>query len=399
MAAVLALIAAPAATAKTHEPSQPLSCLTDHHWGQFFGGGSPGTLLSPATVTIPDGNSEACVREVGTSNSTEYALTSDGKLWAWGQGTAGELGNGRTADSLATAVRVQFPAQPDGSPTRIASIPTDAMPYDTGLAIDTSGNLWGWGLNKGGELCTGTNSRYVRPVKLTSFAPPVTYAAGADQHLIADAHGVIESCGAGTDGVLGNGTRGQSTTAPVKVKSISGDGADVTALTSSYDNAGVLLADGTYWDWGYNAWGQVGNNTTTAADQPVQVHLPDQSPIIEAAQGGSAASNGQVLVMLADGSLYAWGCNADDQLGIGPAPSQTAPVPFSLPFTAASLTSAGATSYALGKDGNVWAWGAGGQGELGNGTRTGTQAVPVEVDTGAGLASATASNVLVAQSS
>ena len=45
---------------------------------------------------------------------------------------------------------------------KIASIPTDAMPFDTGLAVDTNGHVWGWGNNGGGELCLG-NTRATRP--------------------------------------------------------------------------------------------------------------------------------------------------------------------------------------------------------------------------------------------
>ena len=37
------------------------------------------------------------VAEIGTSNSTEYALLTDGSLYAWGLGTQGELGDGRLA--------------------------------------------------------------------------------------------------------------------------------------------------------------------------------------------------------------------------------------------------------------------------------------------------------------
>ena len=76
------------------------------HWGSFFGGpkGNFGTEKSPVSVTVP-----GTVAEVGTSNSTEYALLTNGSLYAWGLGTQGQLGDGRSGNSFARPVRVRFP--------------------------------------------------------------------------------------------------------------------------------------------------------------------------------------------------------------------------------------------------------------------------------------------------
>jgi alpha-tubulin suppressor-like RCC1 family protein len=93
--------------------------------------------LRPASMSFPD---SASVRQLGTSNSAQYALLSDGTLWAWDQGTNGQLGDGSTANSFVAPVRVRFPSR-----VRIAYIPADAMPYDTALAVDTNGHAWGWG--------------------------------------------------------------------------------------------------------------------------------------------------------------------------------------------------------------------------------------------------------------
>ncbi len=58
--------------------------------------------MSPAAVTVP-----GTVAEVGTSNSTQYALLANGSLYAWGLGTHGQLGDGGTENSFSKAVRVQ----------------------------------------------------------------------------------------------------------------------------------------------------------------------------------------------------------------------------------------------------------------------------------------------------
>ena len=65
------------------------------------------------------------------------------------------------------------------------------------------------------------------------------------------------------------------------------------------------MADGTYYDWGYNNAGQLGNGTTTNSDTPVRVNLPAKAE--QVSLGRKSAENGQTVAILTDGSLWAWG--------------------------------------------------------------------------------------------
>jgi alpha-tubulin suppressor-like RCC1 family protein len=366
-----------------------VSAFQADHWGYFFGDGVKSDLdvhLSPVSIRLP-----SIVVQLGTSNSTEYALLADGTVWAWGQGTNGQLGDGSTANSFTAPVQVQFPPG-----VRIAFLATDAMPYDTGLAVDTHGNAWGWGINRSGALCLGNARPQDVPVQLP--LTDVTSLAGAAGHAVYDAGGTVYSCGAGTDGVLGDGST-KASMVPVRVSGL--PAGQVTTLVSAFENAGALLADGRYYDWGNNAQGQLGDGVTgRRSSVPVPVNLPDASAVTQVAQGGSQAGNGQTLVMLADGALYGWGDDAYGQLGDGhtgtvqPSPRQFYPLPG---VTYSTLATGGATSYGISTTGTVYAWGFNGQGEVGNGTRQ-TARFPVEVDAGAAYISSTAGNVEVAQS-
>jgi alpha-tubulin suppressor-like RCC1 family protein len=353
------------------------------HWGAFFGGAKGvnyDLAASPVAATLP-----GTVAEIGTSNSTQYALLTDGSLYAWGLGTLGQLGDGRGENSFTRPVRVRFPAG-----VKIASIPDDAMPYDTGLAVDTKGNVWGWGHNGGGELCLGNTRAYRTPVRLPLSR--VTALAGASNHAVYDADGTVYACGQNMNGDLGDGRTLGSTT-PVRVAGLGGS--PVTRLVASFANSGALLSDGEYFDWGYNGNGQLGDgHRGRSSDVPVRVNL--RHPVTQVAQGGSIWHNGQTLVILSDGSLWSWGDNWAGQLGdqttvTRPSPVRVYPL---AGVTYRSLATGSATSYAVSTTGKVYAWGASLVGQVGNGL-TRTVMTPVPVASGVTSISSTANNVLV----
>ena len=375
-------VAALAVTASTPAWAASQPCPI-RHWGEFTGGKVNDMRLSP--VTVPDPGSSPVV-QVASSNSTEYALLADGTLWAWGLGTQGQLGNGTYKNSLRTPVQVKFPGN-----VSIASIPVNSMPFDTGLAVDTTGHVWGWGRNGGSDLCLGSSQTYARPAELP-FSN-VTALAGAANHTTYDANGVLYSCGTNSAGVLGAGpgAPGDART-PVRVKNLSGS--SVTTVVSSFENAGALLSNGTYYDWGRNAAGQLGDGSTQNSPVPVQVNVP--GPVRQVAQGGSLTNNGQTLAMLANGTLYGWGSNRFHQLAPNGPRAQLTPRQLSGPagVTVKSVATGGSTAYALSTAGKVYAWGQNNVGQVGDGT-TANAPRPVQVTSPASLISATAKNVVV----
>ncbi|MGP8063865.1 MAG: RCC1-like domain-containing protein [Acidimicrobiales bacterium] len=337
--------------------------------------------LELSTPTVVSGISGEVV-QIATSNSDGYALTSTGAVWAWGVNVYGELGDGTASPFATRAVKVDFPAG-----VKITSL-ANPMPFDGALAIDSYGHAWGWGLNLEGDLCL-TGLQELRPGQLPLSG--VTLATGALTHSLFDSDGQIYACGSGTYGVLGNGTTTGSPT-PTAVVGLPSS-ARVTALTSSWGGAGALLSNGSYYNWGYNDAGQLGNGSTTDSDLPVRVGLT--AGVREVFQGGSGPTNGQTIAILTNGSVWMWGNNAKGQLGNGSRVSSDVPVKVDVPsgVTFVKVNSGGYSSYAIDNSGRLWAWGGNQNGQLGTGTGTRIETHPVDVGVHLTQVSSTASNV------
>jgi alpha-tubulin suppressor-like RCC1 family protein len=340
-----------------------------YRWGSFQGAAHEAT--TPTVVRDLTG-----VTAIAAGNLSDMALA-DGKVYTFGNGAFGNLGHGPGDAYQATAQKVR------GLPPIVAI----GESMDTDVAIADDGTVWGWGWNRGGQLCTGNTHEYDRPVQLTNLSD-IEAAAGGYRHMVyLTTSGTVETCGENTSGVLGDGSEASSTV-PVSV-----DLPDTaTAVTAGQASAAALLANGTVYDWGRDKFGELGNGDTTSSDVPVEVELP--SAAAEVSVGGSAPDNGQALALLENGQIWGWGCDSDGQLGDGKTkrvrdvPVEAKSLPSDVTFTA--VVSGGAHGLALDSNGNVWGWGDNANGQVGNGSSGGDVLTPVEVLSGADLISSTA---------
>ena len=324
--------------------------------------------------------------QIATSNSDGYALTSTGAVFGWGVNSYGELGDGQLTGYETEAVKLDLPA---GVTIRSLANP---MPFDAGLAIDSTGHAWGWGLNGDDDLCLSglVNSR---PQQLA--LDDVTLATGARTHALFDSKGTVYACGSGDAGELGNGSTSSSST-PTPVIGLP-SGVQVTSLTSSWEGSGALLANGDYYNWGYNAAGQLGNGTTANSAVPVEVDLA--GPVRQVFQGGSGPKNGQTIAILRDGDTWTWGDNDRGQLGIGTVTSSEVPVKVHVPdgVTFSMVSSGGYASYGIDSTGRLWAWGDNRSGQLGTSSEQQRATLPVDVGIHLTEVSSTAQNVAGAE--
>ncbi|MCL4538756.1 MAG: T9SS type A sorting domain-containing protein [Bacteroidetes bacterium] len=325
--------------------------------------------LTPVRVAFPNGVTKWISAAAGHFHS--LALGNDGNVYSWGYNASGQLGNGDTLNSD-TPVKVELPAG--------VSATAIACGYDHSLAIGNDGNVYAWGDNSDGQLGNGftTNSDIPVKVNLPGGFVPAQICASWNYSFAVGADGSLYAWGTDGQGQLGLGNT-TNQLLPVKVPLPQG----VTKWIAVYGGIYFAVAignDGNLYACGYNTYGQLGNGTTNNSATFVKVNMPsDVTGWNEVACVGSsvlAIANNDTLYS------WGYGGEGEMGNGTGgtAAVVNSAPVKVALPAGVRARAIAGERfdGLAVGSDDYYYAWGQGSEGELGNGTNTGSY-VPVKV--------------------
>ena len=162
----------------------------------------------------------------------------------------------------------------------------------------------------------------------------------------------------------------------------------ITAVSTGGDHTLALKNDGTVFGWGHNVSGQTGNNLVENGD-PVarQVQDPLAGPNAPFNQVQKISAGGDhSLALRLDETVWAWGANDSFQLGNGRTASLIPnPVRVSGLTNVTAIAAGGSHSLALDNTGAVWAWGANNRGQLGDGSLIGSS-VPLQAKDASGVA-------------
>jgi uncharacterized repeat protein (TIGR01451 family) len=352
------------------------------------GGGSL-AVAADGTVWEWGGKSSVPVRASGLSGimavAPGVALKDDGTVWTWQSGSAAAQVSGLSG---------------------VTAIATGGGGYGLQmLALKGDGTVWSWENSSSPSLSQtsppaqvsglgGTNAIAVGPVCYLAVKFDGTVWQWAPQQLggiptwstapaqVSGLSGVASVVASGSTGVALklNGTvwewqindprsPNQYNTPPAQVSGLS----DVISISSMGGHRLALKRDGTVWGWGPNAFGQLGNGTTSGWNEsspPVQVSGLSGVTAI-------AAGNVHSLALQSDGTLWAWGSDFSGQLGTGAVLQRSYPVQVR-GLGGAATAAAGGRSLVLKGDGTVWEWGAPYQGGPYGPTDAGSPA-PVQV--------------------
>jgi alpha-tubulin suppressor-like RCC1 family protein len=324
-------------------------------------------------------------KQVSSGGYHIAALQDDGinkRLFVWGNGTDGRLGNATTTNTNST------PVTTFAGGTNWADVssyePEDLYTLSAGgffsSAIKTDGTLWTWGRAIFGPL--GNAGITNRSTPVTTFAGGTNWkqvSSGSSHTAAIKTDGTLWTWGNGNIGRLGNGITTGNRSTPVTTFA---GGTDWKQVSVAESHTAAIKTDGTLWTWGNGNSGRLGNAQLTNRSTPVTTFAGGTNWKQVSAGSGFA---GFTAAIKTDGTLWIWGAGGAGQLGDATLTNKSTPVTTFAGGTDWKQVSVGSgfagLTAAIKTDGTLWIWGAGGAGQLGTNDTT-NRSTPVTTFTG-----------------
>ncbi|KAA0160828.1 hypothetical protein FNF31_04087 [Cafeteria roenbergensis] len=325
--------------------------------------------------------------EASAGGYHSLVLLDDGTVRAFGSRQYGQLGYGAAGPltyELPVAARDAGPVPLGGKAVAVSA------GYQHSLVLLEDGTVRAFGAAWSGKLGYGAESTVGgSPDNLPEHAGPVplggralSVSAGDDHSLALLEDRTVRAFGWGLFGQLGYGTKidigDTPTTRPVDAGPV-----PLGGLASSVDAGArhsiVMLEDGTVRAFGIAFDGRLGYGQASDVGDKVTTRPKDMGPVPLGGRAVAASAGGEhSLVLVADGTVRAFGAGNFGQLGYGSTgsvgntqptrPDRAGPVP--LGGRAVAVSAGGRHSLVMLDDGTVRAFGSVRDGRLGYGMRT-----------------------------
>jgi alpha-tubulin suppressor-like RCC1 family protein len=302
--------------------------------------------MVPTAVTLP-----GPAVQVAAGWGHSLALLADGRVFAWGNNVSGQLGDGTTT----------MRNTPGVVPGMTGAIYLTCG-YDHNLVVKADQSIWLWGYNALGQLGQGDKTNRLSPVSIPAASSQISQVAlGALHTLVLLTTDELYGCGDNGYGQLG-------------LPSSSAEYLTLTSLHSGVKGIRAFSlysviqgADGLPYGSGENIYGQLGDGSQTTrygwvpmslAGLPAGTTLKDVMP-----------GQYHTLFLGTQGSVASVGYNWYGQLGLGMATTSSYTTSQAITGLNALEVSTGfESSYALLPDLTLKAWGYNSNGRLGDGT-------------------------------
>jgi alpha-tubulin suppressor-like RCC1 family protein len=362
-----------------------------NEFGQLGKSASTSPNPTPAQVS---GVTDVIAIAAGSSHT--LVLKSDGKVWAFGNNSQGQLGN---STNSWTSNPNPTPAQvygPDGS-SYLTDVSALAVGYNHNIALKSDGTIWTWGGGDSGQLGNGATSPQVFPLEPTLLLNLSATVSGNGylrtirpnefscssgtcsrefpknsvvQLIPQAAYGSYFGGWSGCDSVSGNVCSVTMSTGKSVSVTFTARQGDYIAMAGGGNHSAAIENNGMVAAWGENYYGQLGSSTnnTTYNPNPYPATVSGPTNVIATAAGES-----HTVALKSDGKVLAWGYNAYGQLGKS-ANTSANPTPAEVSGLSNVIAVAVGKHHtvALNSDGIVWTWGLNDKGQLGSLTNSGT---------------------------
>ncbi|WP_291715946.1 putative Ig domain-containing protein [Limnobacter sp. CACIAM 66H1] len=314
-----------------------------------------------AVYTIEVGGVVLNVRELSAGQKHTCAITDVGGVKCWGDNTYGQLGDNSTVQRLT-------PVDVAGLGSEVASIAAGG--YST-CAVTTSGSAKCWGRNNYGQLgINSTTTQSNTPEDVIGLGSGVASISVGEYHACAViTPGAAKCWGYNVQGQLGDNSKTRRLS-PVDVVGLD---FGVESISAGSNHTCVLMTSGAAKCWGYNYYGQLGDNSTTARLTPVAV-VGLTSGVVNVEAGSY-----HTCAVMTSGVAKCWGLNTSGQLGDNSTAQRLTPVGVDgLDSGVATIAAGAQNTCVVTISGAAKCWGENGAGQLGNNSTT-DRLVPVDV--------------------
>jgi alpha-tubulin suppressor-like RCC1 family protein len=332
-----------------------LTVPTDAVFGDMYawGMGSSGALgvdskkqqNHPVQVTGMIGKR---AKSVDAGSISTSAVTTDGKVFMWGQGISED--------------GVLDPEASSASPIEVKNIGVHAVAFTAGrchyAVLAKDGNVYTWGCNDRGALgrgkmCSDCHSNTPQVVSSLKGLNLRQLASGEDHSAALTDNGYVYVWGSGLRGEIGNGlVKDQQT--PQLLEELSRK-VRICQICAGEDHLAAVDTEGHLWTWGGNYYGQLGHGLNEAyITKPRMVsrfQYPDKAAIV-----GCGA--GYTSLITVSNKVFLWGAGGE--------PLPTEKKFFSDPAMLPRAVTAGQNHVIVVlRDHRVFSWGSNGRGQLG----------------------------------
>jgi alpha-tubulin suppressor-like RCC1 family protein len=236
----------------------------------------------------------------------------------------------------------------------------------------TNGGLWSWGYNNYGQLGDDTITHRSSPVQTVAGGTNWKLVSCGQYHTAAiKTDGTLWGWGFNTYGQLGDNTIDNKSS---PVQTVAG-GTNWKSVSCGQYHIAAIKTDGTLWTWGYNQNGELGDNTRTYKSSPVQTIASGTN------WKSVGCGNYHTTAIKTDGTLWSWGHNQFGQLGDNTRTAKSSPVQVGILTDWKSVSGGLYHTAAIKTDGTLWSWGYNGGGPLGDNTIT-NKSSPVQTIAG-----------------
>jgi alpha-tubulin suppressor-like RCC1 family protein len=364
-------------------PAGTIKCWGYNFYGQLGNNDNTGAhQQTPVSVLDASSRVVTGLSDVAAGADHTCAVTPGGGVQCWGDNSNGQLGNNDNSG----ANRLTPVAVVDAGNVPIAGIAAVTAGAFHSCALTSAGRILCWGDNSNGQLGNNDNTLVNKYTAVSVVDATNTAVTGAT----ALASGGYFTCGLFTGGAvkcwgdnskaqLGMGTSGGQSLIPVAATNL---GSGVASIAAGVFHACAVTAAGAAKCWGYNADGELGDNSTATPQ-------PTPSAVSGLGSGVAKIAAGQFHTCAAStaGALTCWGDNSKGQLGINVVGGRSL-VPVGVNGLGSGIAAAAAGGFhtcALTTSGAITCWGNNNVGQVGDNS-TSTRAAPVGVLNGQSIA-------------